>query len=133
MTIDIYEAFRTLIHHEANELQARSRHAEVNDLFQHAFLHQARGLIHALEIFDALHSGKRPSAGLRSRGAYHFHEYGELLPLGSAECFPAMPPMVRLDNGAFVQFYAVHQLECDEAFVCHLNNVSPKAVVRNDD
>lgn len=125
--------FRNLLQHEANELGARANSPLIGDCWKAAYVQQQRGLLHALELFDALSSGQRPAAGLRSRGAYHFHEYGELLPVGSAECFPAVPPDVRLEDGTRLQFYAVHQLERDEAGVVHLRAVSPVAVVGNID
>ena len=122
-----------LLQHEANELKARSRSPEIPAETQVYFGTQLRGVLLALSMVDAMRSGQSPGAGGRSRGAQHFHEYGELLPVGSAECFPAMAPEVRLEDGARMKFYAVHDLERDEAGVVHLRAVAPVVGVGNVD
>lgn len=127
------EAFRILVEHEASECNARAKSPALSKEWRIAFLHQARGLFHAMEMLDTLLHGQRPMAGIRSRGAYHFHAYGELLPVGGSECFPAVPPNVRLENGSWVKFYAVHELERDEAGVFHLRAVAPEAGVGDVD
>lgn len=127
------EILHNLLSHEANELEARSKSSDIPQCWQHSFEHQKRGVLIALAFVDALASGRRPCACGSSRGAHHFDIYGELLPVCSAECFPAMPPEVRLEDGARVKFYAVHQLEADEFGVVHLCSESPVSVVCDDD
>lgn len=122
-----------LLANEANELSARAAHDSVSDVWKPAYRMQARGVQHALEIVQAIQSGVRPFGGIRSCGAHYFYIHGELLPVGSDECLPAMPVEGCLEDGSRVQFYAVQQLEADEFGVVDLRSKSPVPVVGDDD
>ena len=123
--LEALDVLSTLLQHEANELEARSRSSEVSPEWQMYFYYQRRGVVHALSMLESMRSAKRPGAGGYSRGAHHLYIYGELLPVGSAECFPAMAPEVCFEDGTRVKFYAIHELESDEAGVVHLRAVAP--------
>jgi hypothetical protein len=122
-----------LLQHEANELVARAQSVEIPDHWKNAFKHQARGIELALSFVRAIQSGVRPGASGRSLGAHHFHDYGELLPIGSAECFASKAPEIRKDDGTQMKFYAVHDLESDEFSIAHLRGVTSVAAVCNND
>lgn len=127
------DEFRNLLSHEVVELLARAKSSELDARAQQFFYAKAQGAAHALEMFDALASGQRPAGGICSIGANYFYVYGELLPVGQAECFAAKAPDVRLEDGAVVKFHAVHQLECDEAGVFHLRRKAAVPAVCNKD
>lgn len=125
--------FRNLLSHEVVELLARAKSSELDVRAQQFFYAKAQGVAHALEMFDALASGQRPAGGICSIGAHYFYVYGELLPVGKAECFAAKAPDVRLEEGAVVKFHAVHQLEGDEGGVFHLRREPAMPRVGDDD
>ena len=123
-----------LLAHEANEREARSKSPELPADMRKAYEHQKRGVFQALDMVNALRAGKCPGMCGVSLGAVYLHIHGELLPVGSPECFPTVAPVVHLDDGSRMKFCAVHQLEADELGVVRLRGKPFAAVVgENDD
>lgn len=81
-----------LLAHEANEREARSRAPELTPVMQRAYEHQKRGVYQALDMVNALRAGKCPGVSGVSMGSVYFHIHGELLPVGSSECFAITAP-----------------------------------------
>ena len=132
MSVDLL-LLKNLLQHEANELEARSCSPEIDYSLRRAFEQQKRGICSALSMVEALLSGHRPGTGGCSAGTQHFYMYGELLPVGRAECFPAVTPEVRFEDGSRRKFYAVHQFEGDAFGVVHFRRVSAVPMVGNND
>jgi len=103
--LDLLDA---LLAHEEAEMLGRTQHHLCDPEMRRICETRRRVYADVRSMIAALMSGERPGAGGFSRGANHFHENGELLPVPTEEeVLSSVAAQARGDVVSGVKFYAV--------------------------
>ncbi len=102
------ELLDALLAHEQAELFARLHHPSIGADCRVAVDHKHRTIGLVRGWIANLQATRRPGCGGYSRGANHFYDHGELLPvLGEDEVLAAMAIQRTAESVATGKFYAV--------------------------
>ena len=121
------ELLDALLAHEEMEMLGRTKHHKTTtDQGRKIFEHKRQTFSEVRGMIAELQSARRPGAGAYSRGANHFHEHGELLPVPTEdEVLASVARQLRADFVPGSKFYAALQRESDIAAVVHPCAVAP--------
>ena len=105
---DQLQQLDALLAHEEMELLAREIAPRVQQRWREHFMAQRRTIAGVRSWIAELAAGARPGGDGYSRGANHFHEHGELLPVpGEEEVRSAVAAQIGGNHVANGKFYAV--------------------------